>query len=253
MNEEKDKMEITKEVLKDKDITTVSNSLKFKILGGLVALATTIFTLTSDSFKTWTMSQEKIAIREAELRMDVQRIIDSTKKVDAKRAYNQNLIDRGKIHDLMNDLRIDLPQSAQITLFYTHDSGGRPVTGSSLNMTALYTANNLEPCYPKSYWQNRPVPIGFFNYYTRLYFSKFLYVANLEQEADIFFDESKGIIECDERKSTMGIVLKETGYEVYYIVVNWNMVNPTESNPRALIVLRRYAAEIAPLIKEKQI
>lgn len=252
MSEEKDKIEIPKEVLKDKDITTVSNALKFKILGGLVGLASTFIMVTSDSFKTWTMSQEKLATQEAELRMNVQRIIDSTKKVDAIRMYNQNLIDRGKINDLMNDLRVDLPQSAQISLFYTHNSGGRPTTGSSLNITALYVANNIEPCYPKSYWQNRPVPIGFFNYYTRLYFSKFLYISDIEHEKDIFFDEAKDIIVCDDRKATMGIVLKESGYEVYYIVVNWNMINPTESNPRASIILRRYAAEITPLIHEKQ-
>lgn len=190
-------------------------------------------------------------MRDAEHRMNVQKIIDSTNRVEAIRVYNKRMIDRVKITDLLNDMRIEFPNSAQISLFYTHDSGGKPTTGTPLNMTTLYVADNIEPCLRKNYWQNRPVPDGYLNYYIKLYFAKFLYISDLEQELTINFGESKDIISCNDRKATMGIVLKETGFEVYYIVVNWDFVNPVDSNPRAGIILRKYAAEISQLIETK--
>lgn len=242
-----------KEVLDAKDTLAVS---KFKyralivtsILSTIVALFTAFIPVIQQAIT----SEEKQMLRKKQEEDRYRAFIDSVQELEDLKIQQQTYHNISKVNELMNDLRKSLPMSSGISIYYTHDSGGVPVSGSPLNVTILYAANNEEPCLGKSYWQDKPLPIGYFNYNHKVYNEKFVYLPDITIEENIYIDETKDQLECNGTQAMMGIVLKETAFGTYFIGVAWTAKDPLLQNHRAKIVLKKYAALIEPLIQGKR-
>ncbi len=242
-----------KEVLDEKH-TFVVSKLKYRIaiitaiFGFVISFITVVLPLAKDVM----ISDQKQMLRKVKEEMKTQRFKDSLQDIIDSETLEQTYKDINKINELMNNLRKELPLSASVTIYCTHDSGGVPVTGSPLHLTYLYTANNIEPCLGKDYWQNRPIPKGYFDYNYKLYNEKFVYIPDISSDDEIYKGETMEDLDCSGTKALMGIVLKETPLAIYFISVKWNITNPSYQNLRAKIILRRYASEIEPLIQGKK-
>lgn len=242
-----------KEVLADKDITTISKTkLRIYIISGIFSLLGLLVTTSSDTFTKWVTSEEKLLLKDAEYKMKLQIFIDSIQRVEDIKTQERTYRNISRINDLMNDLRKELPNSSLVTLYYTHDSGGVPVSGSSINATVLFASNNSTPYLGKSYWQNKVVPEGYFNFTHLLYLRNLLYIPNVELNEDIYIGDTKDDLLRNGTKALLGIVIKDTGYGVYFLSIAWNEPYPITKNPNAILTLRKYAHEITPLIEPKK-
>lgn len=247
-----------KEVLPPSETILVSRrKYRLSIIANVVALLTTALTVLGlfvPVFQTW-ITQESILInKSAEYEFKVRRVVDSMQAIADLKVQRENAVNREKIFDLMSAMRKELPNSAQISLYYTHNSGGVPVTGSPLNVTVLYTENNIEPCLSRSYWQTKVVPQGYVRFNKRLRDQQFVYVSNIEYDVDLTSDpETMEDLRCNNVKSLMGIYLKETGYAVYYIIVSWEETDPYLNNLKSKFILKRYSAEILNLLQTKSL
>lgn len=242
-----------KESLEQKDTLLVSK-LKYRValwtailsFAGLVV--TSLIPLGKEIF----INEEKQRLRKFQEEQRYQKFVDSIQSIQDKRTQDETYRKMSILHEKIDNMRKELPNSSAISIYFTHDSGGVPVSGSQLNVTILYTANNIEPCLGKSYWQDEPIPVGYFNYNYRLYQNKFIYIPDITKEPDIYLDETKEDIDCNNLKSVMGIVLKETPFGTYFLSVGWNGENTDSKNPNSRIIIRKYASEFEQLIEGKK-
>lgn len=242
-----------KEVLSPNDTTVISKmKLRIYLFLGIMGYFVSFLTAYSPVVSDWLKSDQKKMMNKFEQDQKFEMFKDSIRMIEDLKIKKQNDENRDKIYYLMNEMRKEFPQSSQIVLYYTHDSGGVPVTGSPLNATILYTANNIEPCLGRNYWQSRVVPQGYVKMNKKIRDLSFLYIPNVGSDDDIYSDlETREDLLCNDIKSIMGIYLKETGYAVYYITINWNFTDPYMINFKSKMMLKRYASEILPLLQTK--
>lgn len=243
-----------KEVLPKEDTTTISKmKLRIYLFLGILGYFVSVLTAYSPIVSDWLKSDEKQMLNKYEQENKFQTFKDSMKNIENLKLKRINDDNREKIYQLMNSMRNDLPNSSQITLYYTHNSGGVPVTGSPLNATILYTANNVEPCLGRTYWQSQVVPQGYIKMNKRIRDYRFIYIPDVTMDRDLYDDiETREDLDCNGTKSIMAIYLKETGHAVYFLVVTWRKIDPYMSNFRSKILLKKYSSEIEPLIYVKK-
>lgn len=197
-------------------------------------------------------SEEKKLLIKKQQEDRYQKFIDSIQEIQDIKTQEETYKNISKIHDYMDQLRKQLPNSSRVSLYYTHDSGGVPVSGSELNVTILYTANNTDPCLGKNYWQDKPIPEGYFNFNYELFKKGFIYIPDVTKREDIYLEETKEDIDCSKSKAIMGTVLKKTSYGVYFLVVDWSIDNSYNKNLSSRLILKKYASLITPLIQGKK-
>ena len=92
------------------------------------------------------LSEEKQMLFKKIEQEKFQKFVDSINDIQDLKTQEQTYRNISTINDLMNGLARELSISSAISIYYSHDSGGVPYSGSRLNITILYSADNKEPC-----------------------------------------------------------------------------------------------------------
>src|SRR5690606_22186503 len=159
-----------KEELDENDKFVVSK-LKYKIaiysaifsflglvITSLIPLAKEIFT-----------NEQQIILKKVEEQQKITAILDSISRLQKEKELRQTFEDIDDIYEQLGRLKYLLPKSASITIYSSHDSGGVPKSGSPLHVTVLYEVLNGEGNGSKEYWQQKPMPEGYFQFARNIY------------------------------------------------------------------------------------
>lgn len=197
-------------------------------------------------------SKDKIIMGKAREQQAVQKILDSIgeerKKKQLDRAY-QNI---NKIYTQLEVMRRSLPNSASISIYSTHDSGGVPQSGVPLNISVLYQANNTTPLGTKDYWQKRRITQGYFNLANIMYEKGFIYIPSLTNFPEIYEGETKEDLDFTNTKALYGRLIKVESKAVYYLVVSYEIENPVLADPDLFALTRVFANRFETLITSRE-
>lgn len=235
------------------ETTTISKmKLRIYLVLGMMGYLVSIFTAYSPVVADLLRSEDKQMINKYLEDSKYQRFKDSIQNIIDIREQRYNAENRDKIYHLMDALRRELVNSKQIIIYYTHDSGGIPVTGSPLNVTVIYNANNVEPCLDRNYWQNRVLPQAYVKINKRAREAGFIHIPDILRDVDINSDMvAIEELECNRAEALTITYIKESGYAVYYLAVIWGN-DYQDGFYKIKNTLRKYSAEIGLLIKAKQ-
>lgn len=177
---------------------------------------------------------------------------DSISLAKQMEKHKQTFINIDKIYDLMADARRKIPSANTIAVYYLHDSGGVPISGSPLNITVLYEASDKYIPSLKKDWQSQPLPEGYFHYNKFIYHHGYKYVNNVENYAKIYHGETKSYLEMYDTKALYGILLEQSTAGTYYLSLGFPKEDPLLKDKLIEGNIKRIASLIRPLLQVRE-
>tara|TARA_R110000796_G_scaffold59008_2_gene135934 strand:- start:2550 stop:3308 length:759 start_codon:yes stop_codon:yes gene_type:complete len=180
------------------------------------------------------------------------KMLDSIKLALQKENHKQAFINIDKIYDLMSDARKIIPTSNAIVVYYLHDSGGVPVSGSPLNVTVLYEAVNKDIPSLKKDWQSQPLPEGYFHYNKFIYDRGFKYINDVSKYEKIYNGETAAYFDMYGTKALYGVLLDQSTAGTYYISIAFPEPDPFDNDNLIESNIKRIASRLRPLLQLRQ-
>jgi len=228
------------------DFEELRKKFKMSIISNIVLIIIAFV----PSIDRWISSEEKVLNVEAQYEIRLQRKVDSFQNIQLAVERKQNENNRDKIYDLMNDMRKELPNSSQIWLFSTTpESVSNPMT-----MTVLYTADNKEACFPKSWYLRREVPKGYAWFYKTVKDEgfKFLYRVGNEEKMKNDPDTIDDIV-CNETYALMGYYIRDIGYTSYFVSVSFKLDELLKMDYRSKSIVKSYGSQFYSYLEPKYV
>lgn len=180
------------------------------------------------------------------------RLIDSIRLDKQIRKHKQAFTNIDKIYDLMANARRKIPMANTISVYYLHDSGGVPISGSPLNVTVLYEASDKNIPSLKRDWQSQPLPEGYFHYNKFIYDRGFKYVNDVKNYKKIYQGETISYLNLYNSKSLYGVLLEQSTAGTYYLSIGFPMVDPLSEDNLIEGNINRVATALRPLLQVRE-